>query len=214
MASQTSSFTYTVKPSYDQILQENLERTQKIYTFSHTWFLGTELRKRIFEFLRPNTLLHILEIGSYEGISACFFSDELLTHPDSKLVCVDPFDMHDEHTTLTSETETRFLNNIRQSRNYDKVRLYRMTSDHYFTNIIEKDASFDFVYIDGSHVPEQVVRDIHHAFSYTRISGIIWLDDYRGNMDICNAINGCLNTIYDRIEIIHQGYQLAFRKLS
>lgn len=32
-----------------------------------------------------------LEIGSYEGRSACWLLENILTHPDARLLCVDTF---------------------------------------------------------------------------------------------------------------------------
>lgn len=195
-------------------LEANLERSKALYTSSHAWFYGAELRARIFEFMDPLECHHILEIGSYEGLSACFFSDELLRHPDSRLVCVDPFSSNDTTTDVTSEVEAIFFRNISKSRNYEKVRVYKMESDEYFTNKDAANQFFDFVYIDGSHVLEQIIRDIENSFQHLRVGGILWLDDYRGTQELYMAFHRYFSTCKLPLIKIHEGYQLAFRKLN
>lgn len=55
----------------------------------------------------------MLEIGSYEGRSAVWFLENILTHPTARIVCVDLF------TRLPFEL--RFDHNIRISGAGDKV---------------------------------------------------------------------------------------------
>ena len=50
------------------------------------------------------------------------------------------------------------------------------TSDHYFKHI-EEGKKFDIVFVDGLHVSEQVVRDIHNAFMHLNPNGVIVVHD-------------------------------------
>ena len=54
--------------------------------------------------LRGKADLRALEIGSYEGRSAIWFLGEILTHPSSRITCVDLFGV--------TEIESRFDRNI------------------------------------------------------------------------------------------------------
>jgi hypothetical protein len=50
----------------------------------------------------------------------------------------------------------------------------------YSTDVLERfpDAYFDWVYIDGNHLYEYVVRDLDAGFRKTRIGGLVTGDDY------------------------------------
>ena len=199
----------------NDVLSVYIDRLNNVYEYQYRWFLDADLGTTIFHFLEPGQPLNILEIGSYEGLSACFFSDTLLSHPQSRLVCVDPFDLSDPTTPLTSVTEERFLRNISNSVNASKISTYRMTSDEYFANRQGEDILFDFVYIDGSHVPEHIISDFDNAFSCTKRGGIIWFDDYQGNGDmrITNAIDQCITRNQGHLDIIFDGRrEIAIRK--
>ena len=64
--------------------------------FSNTWFDDSELRRNVHHFLNDSDVNHILEIGSFEGASACYFSNNFLNNPKSTLTCIDPFDISDK----------------------------------------------------------------------------------------------------------------------
>lgn len=182
------------------------------YEISHTWFQGSELRKTIFNFLDPTERRDVLEIGSYEGGSTCFFIDQLLEHPQSRLVCVDPFLQDDPTTPLTNETERRFVRNILRSKYPHKVTIHRTTSDDYFHQHVD---TFDFVYVDGSHIPSQIAKDFENAYRQTKSGGIIWLDDYLGtpSPQISDAIDRIITSKGASLQVIHKGYQIAVRKV-
>ncbi len=91
------------------------------FPISKEWFYNSELKHNILNILNPKEKLNILEIGSYEGCSSCFFSDFLLEHYDSKLICVDPFDENDAVTPVSNHTKNIFYSNILKSKNIQKV---------------------------------------------------------------------------------------------
>ena len=87
------------------------------YTFNTTWFLYSEIIQTIQNHITNNNVNNILEIGSYEGASSCYFSDLLLDNPNSSLTCVDPFCLGDVTTSLNTNTKQLFYNNISKSKN-------------------------------------------------------------------------------------------------
>lgn len=192
----------------------------KRYLHRHDWTTRSELRQHLHRFLPASSAtapeLHLLEIGSYEGLTACFFSDELLDHPDSTLTCVDPFDLSDSTTELLSDTEQRFHTNIARSKNGTKIQHTKMFSQDFFQLLdLTAHPIYDLIYIDGSHVPEDVHHDITQAFPHLKPGGILWMDDYHFGTDgsVKRAMDAALATLppesYTRI---HEGYQLAIRK--
>ena len=60
--------------------------------YTQYWFHNNiSLKNELYKFIDINKNLIILEIGNFEGLSSCFFSDFYLNHEDSKLYCVDPY---------------------------------------------------------------------------------------------------------------------------
>jgi len=205
------------------LVDEDLQGNKGMYEYTHSWFLGSEIKTELMNFIDSSRSLRILEIGCYEGISSCFFSDEVLLHEDSTLTCVDPFDLGDTTTPLTELTEQRFLANIHKSRNCNKVRICKMTSDTYFAMYHDEvDASlaqtkFDLIYIDGSHVPNQIARDCENAYCFTAHNGIIWMDDYKGNgnAEITRVMDVFIASKGNHLRIIYNGErQIAVRKID
>lgn len=56
---------------------------------------------------------HLLEIGSYEGRSAVWFLENILTHPSSTITCIDPF--------FSRMAEIRFDHNMAVSRSLQRI---------------------------------------------------------------------------------------------
>jgi predicted O-methyltransferase YrrM len=61
------------------------------YKYSQIWFLGSEIKNSLGNFLDKSKENKILEIGSFEGLSSVFFADNFLDNINSNLTCVDPF---------------------------------------------------------------------------------------------------------------------------
>ena len=177
------------------------------YTFNTTWFLYSEIIQTIQNHITNNNVNNILEIGSYEGASACHFSDILLDNPNSSLTCVDPFCLDDVTTPLNNNTKQLFYNNISKSKNYSKVIIKELYSTEFY---IQNDKKYTFIYIDGSHLLEDITIDFENCLKIIENNGIIWMDDY-GNEPIKSHINNLYNQHKDHLEIIHIGYQIAFK---
>lgn len=146
------------------------------YKFTQTWYINSEIRKVLLKHVDKNRKYNILEIGSFEGLSACGFSDNILDHPDSTLDCVDPYILsgtNDKITTqcVTSKTEQMFKNNIGLSKNSNKITHHKMMSDEFFLN---NKKSFNFIYIDGCHEQEFVKNDVENSFDCLEENGIMW----------------------------------------
>lgn len=180
--------------------------------FTNTWFNNSELKHNISRYINKEKINTVLEIGSYEGASACFISDHFLDHEQSTLTCVDPFDTNDSTTNVYGSIKNTFIANISLSKNYHKIILYEMTSDMFFKNNIRR---FTFIYLDGSHIVENIIRDLFNAIQYCEMGGIIWMDDYLGDN---GNIKPHIDSFYEKykylISIVHKGYQIAFKRLD
>ncbi|MDA0239742.1 MAG: class I SAM-dependent methyltransferase [Proteobacteria bacterium] len=133
---------------------------------------------------RPSPL-NILEIGSYMGASAITWAkalDKLYDGPGS-LTCVDPWDgsgdagyQADVRGALESETAYNvFRHNISTCPDAVPVLVQRGTSRDILPNL--ETASFDIVYVDGSHLSADVQYDLQEGDRLLADDGILCGDD-------------------------------------
>jgi hypothetical protein len=191
------------------------------FKYTKTWFLQSELKNELHNFLNTSNQINILEIGCFEGLSSVFLAENFLNHNNSKLICVEPFfDVKDNEPNkfLSNNTEKIFNYNINICNNSNKIKLFKTTSDIFFEkyNELIPDIKYDFIYIDGCHEQEFITRDMTNAFSVLKSNGIMWMDDYGGgpkNALCCIPMNKFIDKYNDKIQIIHKGYQLGIRKL-
>ena len=186
------------------------------YTPKHAWFLRSEIKSKLFNHIEKFQQNRILEIGCFEGLSSVFFADNLLNHSKSSLVCVDPFlkiEDNDHKKLLVDNIENNFDYNIKNCQNSEKITVEKITSDEFF-KINNK--TYNFIYIDGCHKEDFIIRDMENSFGVLEKGGIMWMDDYRGgavgNDTIKNAMDSVLKNHEGEYELIHEGYQLAIRK--
>lgn len=184
------------------------------YKYSQNWFLGSEIKNRLLQFLDKSKKNNILEIGCFEGLSSVFFADNLLDNSKSTLTCVDPFlnvDNNDHKKFLMNNEEMNFDYNISICKNSDKIIIHKITSDIFFEN---NSKTYNFIYIDGCHKPDFIKRDMENSFNILEKNGIMWMDDYRGGdgIQIKNTMDTFLQKYSGQYELIHQGYQLAIKK--
>jgi predicted O-methyltransferase YrrM len=158
--------------------------------------------------------LRFLEIGSFEGHSACWLLDNILTHSSSHLVCIDTF--------KSERAESHFDMNISLTGASHRVTKRIGPSEDELVKL-EKN-SFDFIYVDGSHEQVSVLQDEVLAWRLLKIGGIMILDDYEMSKDPVAkflysnehpdvGIDAFLDVFKDKYNLIHKGYQVIIQKL-
>jgi hypothetical protein len=157
---------------------------------------------------RPS--LQAVEVGSYEGRSACWIMQHLLTGKDSRLICVEPFQEYEGQ-------ESNFDYNTRIAGCSDKIVKLRGRSQQVLPLLAEE--SFDFVYIDGSHMTWDVLQDAAMCWRLVRPRGILVFDDYEHalfpdsfDMSAGPAIRAFLSLISGKYELLFKDWQVALRK--
>jgi predicted O-methyltransferase YrrM len=180
------------------------------YNFTTDWFQNSSLKGLLLDLVNPLEANQILEIGSYEGASACFIADNLLDHEESFLICVDPFSTDDSTTIVNTSTIEIYKKNIAESKNYKKIKFNQQFSKDFF----EKNTIiYNFIYIDGSHTPEDITLDFEYSLKFISKNGIIWMDDYGGGDGSSKTlIDKLFEKHSDNLKIIHKGYQIGFQK--
>ena len=185
----------------------------KNYNYTKKWFIGSDLEMNLFKHFEQDQVNNILEIGSFEGLSGCWFSDYFLDNEKSTLFCVDPFLVTGKKETATTivrtNTETLFRENIKKSKNYKKCSIYKMSSKQFFK---QNNLFFNLIFIDGSHHPEDIYFDMKCSFDLLTNDGVMWMDDYKQNNDTKMAMNKFLEEKKGLYELLHKRYQLAIRK--
>ena len=186
------------------------------YLYTQNWFLVSELKKhlnKLNKFVDKSKDIHVLEIGSYEGLSSVFFADNFLEKEGSTLTCVDPFlriPNNDHAYYLQNNEEKNFDINITRCDNSEKIKVFKITSDEFFA-INEK--KYNLIYIDGCHEPEFISRDMENGFKCLEENGIMWMNDYgKTTITVKKAMNQFLIKHRGEYVTIHQGYQIAIQK--
>ena len=159
--------------------------------------------------LRGKPNIHALEIGSFEGRSAIWFLENILIHPTSTITCVDIF--------VEKTYEDKFDRNIQVSTFTKKVRKIKAPSQKILRELEWN--SYDFVYIDGSHVAKDVLLDAVLSWDLLKAGGIIIFDDYQWRVKQYKpwarpqtAIDAFLQVFERYIELRHKEYQVVVRK--
>ncbi|CAN5298386.1 hypothetical protein BH24PSE2_BH24PSE2_13130 [soil metagenome] len=152
--------------------------------------------------------VRLLEVGSFEGRSAIWFLENVLTHPTASMTCVDPF--------VWQGREPRFDHNIEVSGLADKVTKIKARSEEILGTLEEH--SFDIAYIDGSHLAPNVMLDAMLTWMLLKPGGILLFDDYCWQPDRPlherpkMAIDAFLKVLETQLEILHVGYQVIVKK--
>jgi len=167
--------------------------------------------------------LNFLEVGSWEGRSACWLLENILTGKGSMLTCVDTFGgcaFHDLDD-MVSEVERTFDSNIAAIGAQDKVTKVKGVSQYVLRKL--PISSYDLIYIDASHLAPNVLMDIMLCWELLKVQGILVLDDYLWKSPEHNgdplrepkiAIDAALSIFANHIDLIYKGRQVIIRKKS
>lgn len=140
------------------------------YVFTAAWFLlhssdwGNHLKE-----LKGKPNIHALEIGNYEGFSAIWQLENVLTDPSSTITCIDIFD--------DRVIEELFDLNIKATGVSSKVKKLKGSSEIMLRGLnLEQ---FDYVYIDACHLPKWVLSDAVLSWDLLKKGGLMIFDDYK-----------------------------------
>lgn len=163
----------------------------------------------------------VLEIGSWEGRSAVFFLEFL---PRCKLTCVDTFGGGAENHASPAESreipliEKRFDSNLKPYLpRFEKIKARSAAA---LDGLAESGAAFDIVYVDGSHMRDDVMIDCILAWRMVRPCGVVMWDDYGGGGGkpaqerVAPAVDSFLAWHMGEYVELHRGYQVIIQKKS
>jgi len=194
------------------------------YQFTKDWFgWAPPVWEQLIPMLPTNAERSFLEIGSFEGRSMVWIVENMMNRGD-EIICVDTWEGGEEHGAEDMGTvEERFHHNcaVARSKYAASVLPHKGTSVDYLGTALsegEYKITFDFIYIDGSHIAKDVLTDACMAWPLLKTGGIMVFDDYLwGNpRDVLHrpkaAIDAFTTLFAEELEIIHVGYQAVIRK--
>lgn len=179
------------------------------FVFSSDWVNG-RLTNRIAELghLRDVPGARGLEVGSFEGRSAIWFIESVLTAPDARLTCIDLF---------PEQVDQHFDHNIEAAGIAGKIDKITGSSQTVLRGLPLE--SFDFAYIDGCHRATCTIADIVLTWDLLKTGGIMILDDYglsgaEGTGIPRPAIDAFVSIYADRIEVLSEDFQFSLKKTA
>ena len=166
---------------------------------------------------KPN--LRALEIGSWQGGSASWMLDKVLTAPDAQLTCIDTFEGSSEHAawigSLPLTIEELFNNNIQRTGAAQKVNILKGYSQAVLRSVT---GTYDLIYIDGAHEAKYVIQDATLCWPLLRKDSLLLFDDYRftfpknPDQNTALAIDFFIEVMKDEIEVLDKDSQVLIRK--
>lgn len=210
----------TISRQMHDLYADNPPLPNPRYRFSYDWVTPhTKEWEKDLQELKGRPGVRALEIGCFEGQSACWFLDNILTHPTSRLICVDPFAVP-MATILLRFFEARFDENIAASGAADRVTKLIGPSQVVVRTL--QPAQFDFIYVDGSHKVGDVLQDAVLAWTVLRPGGIVMFDDYALVDDVSEglmarapgrALDAFMGILGSSATLLRRDWQLVLRKM-
>jgi len=131
----------------------------------------------------------MIEIGSYEGQSACYLITKYAAIRPIEIHCVDTWEGGREHdASQMADVERRFDYNIDLAihRSVHPVAFtkHKSTSAAALRELLgQRLEPFDLIYIDGSHYAPDVLVDAVIGFQLLRVGGMMIFDDYLWHLE-------------------------------
>lgn len=176
--------------------------------FTQDWFHYADIEVGLNKL--PQISGKILEIGCYEGRSTLWFLEKM----SANVTVVDTFQGDDQqkHMGVDQNFKGRFLSNVEPYRS--RVTVIEGKSQDILPTLKDK---FDLIYIDGSHLEEDVYADGVNSYRLLNEGGYLVFDDYQMFYDDGakqyrpkNAIDRFMAEF--KMEVIHAGWQMILRK--
>lgn len=165
-----------------------------------------------------------IQIGCFEGRGTVWMLDHVLTHRDSKLIDIDPFYSETDLAGANFDTvKSLYYHNLKECANANNFPRHQIivgkSADILPT--LEKN-SFDLIYVDGSHMRDDVWLDAIYSHELLKSGGRMFFDDYEWCTDNPNvnresiphdAIAKFLEEYKTQYKIIDIHYQVVIEKL-
>lgn len=185
--------------------------------FSVDWFSNNESlwRKLLVPKFHKKRGVRALEVGSYEGRSASWILDNMLTDHTCHLTCIDDFREFDPKSLKAGVKSIKSAFRENMMRYGSKLTLIEGVAENVMhTMMLEH---FDFIYIDATKDSRYVLEHAVLAYPLLKKNGFLVLDDYTSSAEhdgSCpkQGIDAFLEVYSPYIKVIHVGWQVIVQK--
>jgi len=160
--------------------------------------------------------LKFLQIGVFTGNASVWLLENILTDPSSLLVDIDPWCGNLPHESVYDWDDIQEAYQEQIKPYGKKVQAFKAFSGDWLKE--HREGGFDFIYIDGDHLPESVTLDADLSWDLLKSGGIMAFDDYEWDhpdgtdKNPKPAIDAWLLKHKNDIEITRKGWQVWIRK--
>jgi predicted O-methyltransferase YrrM len=157
-----------------------------------------------------------LEIGTYRGESAEVMLSRVFTHPKSKYICVDPFTGSPEHQLNKIDCSSCEGDTRKRLEKFKNVTIIKDYSEKVLPGFKQE---LDFIYVDGLHTSQAVMRDAVLGFELLKPGGIMIFDDLHwaampNPLDCPKlGIEAFVSAYAKQIQVFGRDSQLGLKKL-
>jgi predicted O-methyltransferase YrrM len=163
--------------------------------------------------------IFVLEIGTYAGVSLIEIVKNI---PNSKGIGVDIWTSYNENNLLENidklQVEKSFYKNIKSAGLENRISGIKNNSTNALLNFIRNNKTFDFIYVDGSHLLLNCYSDLLLSWDILVNGGILAIDYYIYKKDSIldspfEAVNHFLRIYEGNYNLLHKGYRVFLQKI-
>ena len=166
--------------------------------------------------LKGKKNLKFLQIGVFTGNASVWLLDNILTDPSSLLVDIDPWCGNLPHESNYNWDDIQEAYKEQTASHSKKLQSHKAFSGDWLK--ANREVKYDFIYIDGDHLPESVALDADLSWDLLKSGGVLAFDDYEWDhpdgtdKNPKPAIDAWLAKHENEIEIFRKGWQIWIRK--
>ena len=163
------------------------------FKFTNTWFVrNIDISMKILQNLFKDKPVKILEIGSHEGRSAIWMLNNLCCLEGSSLTSIDSYKVDDTTSPVETYTYKLFQHNMSLCKERKKFDQHIGYSKDILPKLVEQNKIYDIIYVDGSHLMDDVFTDMTYSNQMLRKGGIMLLDDVGFNQNSVQSVMGAI----------------------
>jgi len=194
-------------------LMADKEFTPGWSAFTADWFSGraAQWKKHILpEMKKLKRPVRWLEIGTYEGRSACWVLGHALTEPGDRMVCVDLWP--------TPQVKERCMRNLDLWLKEGRCTMVQGDSIEILKGL---GGMFDVIYVDADHTAKAALLEGLLAWRILQPGGFLMFDDYpwkfeegkgAGQLPPKPGIDAFLDVLQHELVVLHKEWQVIVRK--